>query len=592
MKKIISIFLIAVLISACTDRFERVNKNPFEITEKDLTQDFNFGVGFTNLYRNLVPGGANYQYSTDWAADNYVSYTGTPLDEYGGRDMMSYYFIDNWNNYMWNHYYNNQMSPARVNIISAEENNQPVLKAMAEMIQVMAVSVLTTYYGPVIYSEYGEDKLQFNYDSEQDLYDLLFKKLDELKTVFFNADSAQAVFLKKFDPQYANASTVSATNPANNRPTGNTKLWAKFVNSYKLRLAMRIVKANPGLAEQKFVEAANDPAGLILSTSNAFLNSENFWFRFTGTHPFWTMAASWNDCRMGSEMELVLVGLEDPRIDRYFRNVDTQGNPSNADLSAKFDKTFPDYVFQNPAFRYKGIAPGAYLDNDKVRDCYSSAGLECNILADGFRKRPILLASEVNFLLAEAAVRNWTWTGKKSAQEYYEDGIRASFAEWNVPNAATAANAYLANNTRMPLAEYIDPADKFNRMAGNSNGYMSKMTDPDVYTIQWKEGISDEKKLERIMTQKWIAGFQNAWEVWSDFRRTGYPKITTPSMNNSNSTWGIINTNNGEYIKRMPFVEKERLSNTAGVAEATKKLPNGGNLISTRLWIHPDKANF
>jgi len=590
MKKIISIItILALLIVACTDRFEKINKNPFSISDEQLGPDYNLGSSFTSLYRSLMPAGANYQYAIDWAADNYVSHTGTPLDEFGGRDMMSYYFIDYWNSYMWDHFYNNQMSPALINVKTAIAANKPLYQAVAELIMVMAVSNVTTYYGPVIYSEYGEQKLSFEYDSEEKLYGLLFDKLDELKGVFTNASALDAVIWKKFDPQYAGASTTADS-------TGNTKQWAKFVNSYKLRLAMRIVKANPGLAKTKFEEAVSDKVGLILTFN------DNFWFRFTGTHALWTMAASWNDCRMGSAHEEVLVGFEDPRIHVFWRNVDNQGNPTNAILSAKFKNNFesfpsnikdadgnsvPNYVFPKPAFRYKGIAPGANLDSDKLRDCYSSAGTFHNVLTDGFRKRPILLASEINFLLAEAAVRGWAVP--QSAQFYYEEGIKQSFAEWEVPNAAAALVIYLNDDINMPI-DYDDPADPKNNVKDSKNSYETRMKNPDAYTIKWKDGIDRELQLERIMTQKWIAGFQNSIEVWSDFRRTDYPKLPYVSMNNSTSEWGSIPE--GEFIKRRPFVESERLSNP-GLKEAINKLPSPSlNTMTNRLWIHPDKANF
>jgi hypothetical protein len=29
----------------------------------------------------------------------------------------------------------------------------------------------------------------------------------------------------------------------------------------------------------------------------------------------------------------------------------------------------------------------------------------------------------------------------------------------------------------------------------------------------------------KIITQKWIAGFPEGQEAWSDYRRTGYPKL-------------------------------------------------------------------
>ena len=36
---------------------------------------------------------------------------------------------------------------------------------------------------------------------------------------------------------------------------------------------------------------------------------------------------------------------------------------------------------------------------------------------------------------------------------------------------------------------------------------------------------SNKVKLQKIITQKWIAGFPEGQEAWSEYRRTGYPKL-------------------------------------------------------------------
>ena len=44
--------------------------------------------------------------------------------------------------------------------------------------------------------------------------------------------------------------------------------------------------------------------------------------------------------------------------------------------------------------------------------------------------------------------------------------------------------------------------------------------------VAWNDGDSDETKLEKIITQKWISMFPNGgYEAWTDFRRTGYPRL-------------------------------------------------------------------
>ena len=578
MKKIISIITLAVLMIACTERFERINKSPSFLSAESIKQDNNFGLIFRGLFEgNLIPSGASYQYAIDWQADNYIGHTGTPLDEFGGRDMMSYYVIDSWNNYLWDQFYS-QMSSTLVRRSLAIEAEEPLYLAMTEMRLVMAASYITTYYGPIIYSEYGERKDSFEYDSEQELYPMFFDKLDEMRGVFYNTSESDAKIFAKFDFLY----------------NGDTKQWAKMINSWKMRLAMRIVKADPTTARRQFEEAVAHPAGYMKETE------DSFWNRFTGTHALWTMSNSWNDCRMGSTMEEVLVGFEDPRLYKMWREVDDQ---SSVALSGKFEREFPTYVFPKPDFKYKGIARGAYLDSDKIRDSFSAANASFNIQVNTYRKRPILLSSEIYFMLAEAAVRGWAVPN--TAKEYYEEGIRQSFLEWEVTEKyATPANnlnlipafnqakalemaeTYLNNSTNMPI-DYVDPADRDNNVPGSSNSYKTRMTDPEAYTVKWRDDVSSEKKLERIMTQKWIAGFQNSIEVWSDFRRTGYPKIPYTSMNNSTSEWGIVV--DGDFTRRLVFVKKERLSNP-GLVEAIRKL-GGENKITTTLWIHSPWVN-
>ena len=39
--------------------------------------------------------------------------------------------------------------------------------------------------------------------------------------------------------------------------------------------------------------------------------------------------------------------------------------------------------------------------------------------------------------------------------------------------------------------------------------------------VKWDEGDSDEVKLEKIVTQKYIANFPQSAEAWTTFRRTG-----------------------------------------------------------------------
>ncbi|HEY4206115.1 MAG TPA: SusD/RagB family nutrient-binding outer membrane lipoprotein, partial [Puia sp.] len=67
-------------------------------------------------------------------------------------------------------------------------------------------------------------------------------------------------------------------------------------------------------------------------------------------------------------------------------------------------------------------------------------------------------------------------------------------------------------------------------------------------------------------------------EAWSEFRRTGYPKVFPVVVNLSG---GLID--GAKQIKRLPFPQTEYQSNAAGVATGVSELggpDNGG----TSLW--------
>lgn len=97
-------------------------------------------------------------------------------------------------------------------------------------------------------------------------------------------------------------------------------------------------------------------------------------------------------------------------------------------------------------------------------------------------------------------------------------------------------------------------------------------------TPTWGDSASEEQNLERIITQKWIALYPNGQEAWSEFRRTGYPRIIPIVDNRSN---GVINTNT--QVRRMTFPRSEYSNNLAQV-QAAATLLGGDDTGATRLW--------
>jgi hypothetical protein len=138
----------------------------------------------------------------------------------------------------------------------------------------------------------------------------------------------------------------------------------------------------------------------------------------------------------------------------------------------------------------------------------------------------------------------------------------------------TAATAYIADAASVPEAyvDYLNAAD-------NSPA-------PGTITIHWDPAATQEQMLERIITQKWLAMFPEGQEAWTEFRRTGYPKLFPVVVNSSG---GTIDTQ--IQVRRLAYPHSEATVNgtalTAGIA-----LLGGPDNGGTRLWWDVNKGNF
>ena len=108
--------------------------------------------------------------------------------------------------------------------------------------------------------------------------------------------------------------------------------------------------------------------------------------------------------------------------------------------------------------------------------------------------------------------------------------------------------------------------------------------------VKWNDGASNEEKLQRIITQKWIANFPLSTEAWAEYRRTGYPKLFPNRVNSSN---GTIDTD--EQIRRLIYSNIEINTNNIELQKGIELLNQEasssfkGDIGGTRVWW--DKAN-
>jgi hypothetical protein len=309
---------------------------------------------------------------------------------------------------------------------------------------------------------------------------------------------------------------------------GQMEKWVKFANSLKLRMAIRMSYAEPALARQTAEEAVSHPIGVITS------NADNAFIQVTESPWYWQVN-EWGDARANADITTYMNGYADPRREKYFTASTLAGGP------------------------YIGIRGGRISPSGGPYQPFSGP-----LISGISEPMPWMYAAEVAFLRAEGALKGWNMGG--TAETLYNEGITLSFAQHGV----SGAGDYLSDGTKTPAA-YVSPLGE----AGYNFGPNS------FITIKWNDAASEEQKLERIITQKWIAIFPLGNEAWAEFRRTGYPKLAPAVSNLSGGT--VV-----DFAKRQVFPNTEYQNNAANVADAVRML-GGPDTQGTKLWW--DKKN-
>jgi len=523
-KLIAYIAVIGLITSSCDNGLEELNQNPRNITQEQLEVDFQH-VG--SLYKPIFE--SIYQYSPAWS---YQLQQNLNADVYSGYLTSPRPFIAGANNTTynlvsgWNNFiWSVPYSNVMNNVKSITDLTDPdfpTLNAVTLILKVSAMHRVTDVFGPIVYTNFGDLQNAGVYDSQETAYNAFFADLD-VAVADLMADIDSERFTA-FDLSYG----------------GDYSKWVKMANSLRLRLAIRISKVDPAKAQAEGEKALSQSLGVMET------NDDGFFVNGSLDHPLQTIDNSWGDIRMNASMESILVGYNDARTSAYFENSVATGGIKGARSGVP-------------------LLPG-YADELAQKADY----INYSTLNDGIHtpKVQLMTAAEVSFLKAEAALRGWAGAG--DAQTNYEEGIMKSFDQ----HGASGAAAYIGDNTST-FADHVDTFNPSNSIAAQSN-----------VTIAWSDATSDEERLEKIITQKWIAMFPEGQEAWSEFRRTGYPKIF-PVV--SNQSGGTIDTN--IQIRRIPFVDSELSTNAEGVAGAVSLL-GGSDNGGTRLWWDTGGSNF
>lgn len=464
-----------------------------------------------------------YQTAQNLSADAFAGYMMCPTP-FKTDYNLNYSLVDAWNRNGFNSMYTYIFAPINKIAATGTRTRSPDLWAIALIIKVEAMHRVTDKFGPIPYSQVGRSVVTTPYDDQQSVYRQFFLELDTAVASLeaFRQAHPEEKPFRDHDLIYA----------------GDYAQWIKFANSLRLRLAMHIVKADETMARLEGEKALSHTGGLMAEPADDAAITVT-----TGTSDLYMITHDWEDNRLNATLTSYLTGLQDPRLTLY--------------ASPATDPLF--------AGQYIGIRIGADILSKDDYKTYASLNTSTTFLP--LKPQQLMCAAESWFLKAEAALRGWTGAG--DAQTNYEKGITVSMEQWG----ATLGD-YLDDATRHQAA-YTDPKNAVNNSPALS-----------TVTVKWADNDSNEEKLARIITQKWLAMFPEGQEAWTEFRRTGYPALF-PVVNNKSQ--GTIDTQT--QVRRLSYPQNEYSTNTAAITGALQLL-GGPDTGGTRLWWDVNKGNF
>ena len=449
-----------------------------------------------------------------------------------------------WSDQSWDNYYgllrNNQVAYNR-----AEEEGNDFIKGVSLTMKSFLFGLITDLWGDAPYSKAlngdkgGAENLLPEYDAQKDIYAGIISDLKTASGLLEKGNQGSG----SWDVYY----------------NGDASKWQKFANSLLLRYYMRISSKLPDVAKAGIQDVV--ASGIYFKTRDDdatmdFIgnNADNSWpdnLKFDGTNgsnfrrikmcaTFVNTLESYNDPRLGVwaakiEIPIVISDTKSPNPDIIIdgvRYIHHDAIPANTLVDTDPEYVgIPPSIGSEPSFYNLNPTPGQLSNNPHVsflNDIYKEA-------SGPLLKARLQSVAEVNFILAEAALKGWSVGA--DAKTYYENAVKASMDTWGVGD---------------DYAAYIDgPMVKFNGT------------------------------LEQIMTQKWIASWTASEEAWFDYRRTGYPDLQA-----------------GPFAKRkkLPvrfiYSSEELNLNAANVEKALKDLeitnfsnPQGANSAWSKPWV-------
>lgn len=379
LKKLSYIILFGLTLTSCSDTLDDINKNP-NATETPLAPYLLTGT--LKQGADLYWGSENNFNSSLLFVQHWAKIQYTEPDRY---DVSNTSFTS-----LWNTGYATLITDLNtiINFPDAQANSN--YKGIALTLRSWTFLLLTDAYGSIPYKEAGL-KVTPAYNTQKEVYTGLLEDLKQAQSLL---------------------STTNGTVTGDLVYKGDILKWKKYVNSLRLRIALRIADKEPALAKQAAIDATSDAAGVLSS------NADTFKFTYISS-PQQNPASAWfetrDDFRISKTLVDKLTALSDPRLQVYAQL------PSDATVG-------------------KYVGGGNGLSNsDANSQGFAKTSKPGTYFLTSTSPAVIYSYSEVLFNLAEAAARGFI---SGDAETLYKNAITASFNQFGITDA-TAIATYL-----------------------------------------------------------------------------------------------------------------------------------------------------
>lgn len=479
------------LISSCKKQLD-VNTNPNDPVNVPLsTLLVNAQVGLGN---SLAMGSG---LSQDLAVYTHQMTTREAPNEYGVTGT-EFYLTQS-----WPRLYRTTLANLEQVIKDASERDDMIYAGIAKILKAYTYSQMVDVFGDIPFSEAGKllDDIRYpKFDDDATIYPQLFQILDEGIADLENTNAANINVPEADDIIYK----------------GNTEKWIKAANTIKLKLYTQIrkvqdVKANilALLNEDNLISDVSEnfqiPYGPNGATDDRNPGFGDYYATQRSNH-----VSPWMYEIMKGYNPRINAGIVDPRIPYYIYNQETAtSTPDN--VTEYRDGAFVSIIFgskgENAAKSQQNTVSlfGIYPVGGKYDE---GAGGVANA-SSGTGAAPYRLITYADRLYLQAELihegivdGNEKETLKSAMLESFR---QIDYVVSNFVKPTTSVPAIFDEDEDSPMTTYIDEVlEDFD--AGNAN-----------------------KKLEIIMTQKWLSSVGSAIDQYTDYRRTGYPIMFDPN---------------------------------------------------------------